>query len=139
MEQVYLEIKNYGHDDQKKKLIGGVVLTGGGSQLKHLKQLVEYITGMDTRIGYPSEHLAGDTQKSDTSPILATAVGLLMNALGQQVKKDFESVPSDESEIADNTIADNTSDIFESNPMSSKRKSILDRWVEKFKEFLDNA
>ena len=44
MEQVYLEIKNYGHDDQKKKLIAGVVLTGGGSQLKHLKQLVEYIT-----------------------------------------------------------------------------------------------
>jgi cell division protein FtsA len=139
MEQVYLEIKNYGHDDQKKKLIGGVVLTGGGSQLKHLKQLVEYITGMDTRIGYPSEHLAGDTKKSETSPILATAVGLLMNALEQQVNKDFESVPSDESEITDNTIAENTSDVIESNPMSSKRKSILDRWVEKFKEFLDNA
>ncbi len=139
MEQVYLEIKNYGHDDQKKKLIGGVVLTGGGSQLKHLKQLVEYITGMDTRIGYPSEHLAGDTKKSETSPILATAVGLLMNALEQQVKKDFETVPSDESEITDDTIAENTTDVFESNPMSSKRKSILDRWVEKFKEFLDNA
>ena len=139
MEQVYLEIKNYGHDDQKKKLIGGVVLTGGGSQLKHLKQLVEYITGMDTRIGYPSEHLAGDTKKSETSPILATAVGLLMNALEQQVKKDFESDPSDESEITDDTTAENASDIFESNPMSSKRKSILDRWVEKFKEFLDNA
>ena len=139
MEQVYLEIKNYGHDDQKKKLIGGVVLTGGGSQLKHLKQLVEYITGMDTRIGYPSEHLAGDTKKSETSPILATAVGLLMNALEQQEKKDFESVPSDESEITDDTIAESTSDVFESNPMSSKRKSILDRWVEKFKEFLDNA
>ena len=139
MEQVYLEIKNYGHDDQKKKLIGGVVLTGGGSQLKHLKQLVEYITGMDTRIGYPSEHLAGDTKKSETSPILATAVGLLMNALEQQVKKDFETVPSDESEITDDTIAENTSDVFESNPMSAKRKSILDRWVEKFKEFLDNA
>ena len=50
---------------------------GGGSQLKHLKQLVEYITGMDT-VGYPSEHLAGDTKKSETSPILATAVGLLI-------------------------------------------------------------
>ena len=115
------------------------MLTGGGSQLKHLKQLVEYITGMDTRIGYPSEHLAGDTQKSETSPILATAVGLLMNALEQQVKNDFETVPSDESEITDDTIAENTTDVFESNPMSSKRKSILDRWVEKFKEFLDNA
>ena len=55
------------------------------------------------------------------------------------MKKDFESVPSDESEITDDSIAENNSDVFESNPMSSKRKSILDRWVEKFKEFLDNA
>ncbi|MBE9489832.1 MAG: cell division protein FtsA, partial [Bacteroidetes bacterium] len=44
VEQVYVEIKNYGHEEQKKKLIAGIVLTGGGSQLKHLKQLVEYIT-----------------------------------------------------------------------------------------------
>ena len=78
IEQVFLEIKNYGHNEQKKKLIAGIVLTGGGSQLKHLKQLVEYITGMDTRVGYPSEHLAGDTQDSVSSPLFATAVGLLM-------------------------------------------------------------
>ena len=44
VEQVYTEIKTYGHEEQKKKLIAGIVLTGGGSQLKHLKQLVEYIT-----------------------------------------------------------------------------------------------
>ena len=139
MEQVYLEIKNYGHDDQKKKLIGGVVLTGGGSQLKHLKQLVEYITGMDTRIGYPSEHLAGDTQKSETSPILATAVGLLMNALEQQEKNDFESVPSEENEAVEDQKDEDSSQAVDPNPMSSSRKTILDRWVEKFKEFLDNA
>ncbi|MFZ3274419.1 MAG: cell division protein FtsA, partial [Lutibacter sp.] len=53
IEQVYLEIKNYGHEEPKKKLIAGIVLTGGGAELKHIKQLVEYITGMDTRIGYP--------------------------------------------------------------------------------------
>ena len=75
------------------------MLTGGGSQLKHLKQLVEYITGMDTRIGYPSEHLAGDTQKSETSPILATAVGLLMNALEQEENQDFESVLSEKMKL----------------------------------------
>ena len=139
MEQVYLEIKNYGHDDQKKKLIGGVVLTGGGSQLKHLKQLVEYITGMDTRIGYPSEHLAGDTQKSDTSPILATAVGLLMNALEQEENQDFESVLSEKNEANGDQKNDDSLKAVDPNPMSSNRKTILDRWVEKFKEFLDNA
>ena len=79
IEQVYLEIKNYGHEEAKKKLIGGIVLTGGGSQLKHLKQLVEYVTGMDTRVGFPGEHLAGDTNNSN--PIFSTAVGLVMKAI----------------------------------------------------------
>jgi cell division protein FtsA len=46
----FTEIKAYGHEDPRKKLIAGIVLTGGGAQLKHIKQLVEYITGMDTRI-----------------------------------------------------------------------------------------
>ena len=138
IEQVHLEIKNYGNDEQKKKLIGGIVLTGGGSQLKHLKQLVEYITGMDTRIGYPSEHLAGDTNKSHTEPMFSTAVGLLLNALegeiydsGQEKNMDELSMEKDESE------SNNSSEL--SSEINIKRKSILDKWVEKFKEFLDNA
>lgn len=139
MEQVYLEIKNYGHDDQKKKLIGGVVLTGGGSQLKHLKQLVEYITGMDTRIGYPSEHLAGDTQKSDTSPILATAVGLLMNALEEQTRDDISDETAAESHMDDQNPDQPADGVRAPHPISSNRKTILERWVDKFKEFLDNA
>ena len=139
IEQVYLEIKNYGHDDQKKKLIGGVVLTGGGSQLRHLKQLVEYITGMDTRIGYPSEHLAGDTHKSETSPILATAVGLLMNALEQKEKNRFESTETEESKSPDDSLEIKPDHEEEAILMQPNRKTILERWVEKFKEFLDNA
>ena len=87
IEQVFLEIKNYGHEEPKKKLIAGIVLTGGGAQLKHLKQLVEYITGMDTRIGYPNENLAGDSDESLSSPQYATAVGLLMNGLNRLDKQ----------------------------------------------------
>ena len=133
IEQVFLEIKNYGHNDQKKKLIGGVVLTGGGSQLKHLKQLVEYITGMDTRVGYPSEHLAGDTTEIVSSPLFATSVGLLMSALVELpagVSTD-ESVDKDFKDIKDNNQS--SKDIIQ------QRKSILDRFGEKLKEFLDNA
>jgi cell division protein FtsA len=81
IEAVNAEIKNYAQGDQKKKLIAGIVITGGGSQLKHLKQVVEYITGMDTRIGYPNEHLAGNSSSEIASPMYATAVGLLMGAL----------------------------------------------------------
>jgi len=136
IEQVYLEIKNYGHDEQKKKLIGGVVLTGGGSQLNHLKQLVEYITGMDTRIGYPSEHLAGDTESSDTSPMYATAVGLLMNALEHNKAVVHEEPPAVENEVESLKTEDLK---LQKNPISSSRSTILERWVEKFKIFLDNA
>ena len=138
IEQVHLEIKNYGNDEQKKKLIGGIVLTGGGSQLKHLKQLVEYITGMDTRIGYPSEHLAGDTNKSHTEPMFSTAVGLLLNALESEIYDSNEEKNMDEhSSIKEESQSNDSSEL--SSQINVKRKSILDKWVEKFKEFLDNA
>ena len=67
-------------------MIAGIVLTGGGAQLKHIKQLVEYITGMDTRIGYPNEHLAGNSDEEISSPLYATAVGLVMNSMRNNTK-----------------------------------------------------
>ena len=134
IEQVFLEIKNYGHDEQKKKLIAGIVITGGGSQLKHLKQLVEYITGMDTRIGYPNEHLAGDSEDSQTSPVFSTAVGLLMTALKENL--DTNELIVDNDSVEDN---EETSIKDLSNPENSKRSTIFERWTEKFKEFLDKA
>ena len=142
IEQVYVEIKNYGHEEQKKKLIAGIVLTGGGSQLKHLKQLVEYITGIDTRIGYPNEHLAGNSDKEVASPLYATAVGLVMNGLehGYYNNKQEEAIEEEEEVIIEeeNTITDTVEEqeeIIVENP----KKSIFDRWSEKFRDFLDNA
>ena len=140
IEQVYLEIKNYGHEDQKKKLIAGIVLTGGGSQLKHLKQLVEYITGMDTRIGYPNEHLAGDSDQEIASPTYATAVGLLMNSVenkhrNEKRKEEASAEASDEDFVLEN-VAETES---QSAAMGRERKSVLDRWADRLKEFLDNA
>jgi cell division protein FtsA len=82
IEHVDFEIKNSGF---KKKLIAGIVVTGGGAQLKHITQLVEYITGMDTRIGYPNEHLASGNEEI-TKPLFATSVGLLMKGLEKQEK-----------------------------------------------------
>lgn len=133
IEQVYLEIKNYGHNEQKKKLIAGIVLTGGGSQLKHLKQLVEYITGMDTRIGYPSEHLAGDSSEEVSSPMYATAVGLLMDAIESQPTLDAAEIPE-----ADDAQTDHESETI-SQKTQIARQSSFEKWVEKFKTFLDNA
>ena len=107
----------------------GIVLTGGGSQLKHLKQLVEYITGMDTRIGYPNEHLAGDTDKTMTSPLYATAVGLVMNAAANQLPTlDEAEEPVAEGETAQPLPV---------KPL--KRSSVIDRFTEKLKTFLESA
>ncbi|MEZ4757703.1 MAG: cell division protein FtsA [Flavobacteriales bacterium] len=75
LEHVHFEIKNSG---MEKQLIAGIVLTGGGAQLKHLKHLVELMTGMSTRIGYPNEHIAKSAVEDVTSPLHATGVGLVM-------------------------------------------------------------
>ena len=99
IEQVYAEVKLYGHEDPKKKLIAGIVLTGGGAQLQHIKQLVEYITGMDTRIGYPNEHLAGDSDEELSSPLYATAVGLVMNSIRNNTKSATPFVEMKKEEI----------------------------------------
>ncbi len=83
IESVVSEISNYQQNDPRKKLIAGIVVTGGGSQLKHMGQLVEYLTGMQTRIGYPNEHLASGYQKELASPVYATSIGLLSMALSE--------------------------------------------------------
>ncbi len=136
VEQVYVEIKNYGHEDQKKKLIAGIVLTGGGSQLKHLKQLVEYITGMDTRIGYPNEHLAGDSDQEIASPLYATAVGLLMNAIEN---KGRNPIYQEETRNEEELVLEGHPERRATERSKSERKSVFDIWSEKLKDFLDNA
>ena len=78
-EHVYYEIKCSGYE---KKLIAGIVITGGGSQLKHMAQLVEYVTGMDTRIGYPNEHLSQGMIDEVNSPMFATGIGLVLKGFG---------------------------------------------------------
>lgn len=75
IEIVQNEIMQSGH---YKKLAGGIVLTGGGSQLQFISQLFEYMTGLDTRIGYPNEHLGKSVIEEVKSPMYATSVGLVL-------------------------------------------------------------
>ncbi|MCK4678787.1 MAG: cell division protein FtsA [Bacteroidales bacterium] len=83
IEHIHFEIKNSGCEN---KLIAGIVLTGGGAQLLHIAQLTEFITGMDTRIGYPNEHLGQDVPEEIASPMYATGVGLVMIGLERAEK-----------------------------------------------------
>jgi len=142
VEQVFLEIKNYGHEEPKKKLIAGIVLTGGGANLKHLKQLVEYITGMDTRIGYPNENLAGDSDEIFSTPQYATAVGLLMNGLNRLDKKNIKIKQQQAiEEAAVNKVEkqEKKEVVKEVEEPKEPKKSIFDKWGDKFRDFLDNA
>jgi len=154
IEQVYAEIKLYGHDESKKKLIAGIVLTGGGSQLQHIKQLVEYITGMDTRIGYPNEHLAGNSSEELSSPLYATSVGLVMESLRNQTNsatpfvemKTVEPVVAIAPEpVIENVVEDVVEEVKQTTPTVSKesqerkKKYDFNNLLGKIKEFLDNV
>lgn len=81
---VAYHLKQVGLDN--KMLNGGVVLTGGGSQLKHLIQLTEFATGMNARIGLPTEHLAPNHIEELKKPMYSTCLGLILKGYN-----DFEN------------------------------------------------
>ena len=89
---IHHEIKNSGYE---RELIAGIVVTGGGSQLKHLQQLFEYLTGMDARVGYPNEHLADSKDHRVTSPMYATGVGLVIKGF-EQKEREFPEYANQE-------------------------------------------
>ncbi|MFO7935810.1 MAG: cell division protein FtsA [Bacteroidales bacterium] len=89
IDAVIYEIENSGYMDH---LSAGIVLTGGGAMLKHLNQLVKFKTGMDVRVGFPSERLAADTPDEVNQPMFSTSVGLLLKGLEFYEEKQEEMV-----------------------------------------------
>jgi cell division protein FtsA len=86
LEQVLYEIQVSGFERQ---LIAGVVLTGGGARLKHIKEYSELITGIDTRVGMPDEHIdpQGNASFEDLShPMYATGIGLVIYGILEEEK-----------------------------------------------------
>ncbi|MCK9451301.1 MAG: cell division protein FtsA [Bacteroidales bacterium] len=99
LEHVYYEIKNSGFE---RRLIAGIVLTGGGAMMKHIDQLAAFVTGMDVRIGYPNEHLAKGTDEELASPMYATGIGLVIEGIArhdneeevERLKSSSDPIPS---------------------------------------------
>jgi cell division protein FtsA len=91
---IMFHIENSGYAD---KLGSGIVITGGGAMLKHLKQLFHYKTGMEVRIGYPGDQLAGEAENIN-EPCYATGVGLLMKGFDYIDKHPEEYVVTEKIE-----------------------------------------
>ncbi|MDY3521607.1 cell division protein FtsA [Riemerella anatipestifer] len=108
LEMVNTELKAYGAHEKKRKLIAGIVLTGGGSNLKHLRQLANYITGFDSRIGYANEYISNDKNQHLKSPEFATSIGLLMESLSIRDKKT-NSLVQEEVSVSNQVVTDKTS------------------------------
>ncbi len=89
---VYHEIKASGYEN---KLMTGVVLTGGGSLIRNLKQLVAYVTGKETRIGYPNEHLGAASKDVIVSPMYSTGVGLALKGFEYMVQHPDQFLDAD--------------------------------------------
>ncbi len=158
MEQTYLEIKNYGHDEQKKKLIAGVVMTGGGSKLKHIRQLTEFITGMDVRIGLPNEHLAGGQSEKLSSPEFATATGLLIKGLERKMNisesTEADIIIDEMQSEAEEVVSNFDQPIAETQPVKeshnemekeverkqeSKNITFFEKWADKFRQMFNET
>ncbi|TAE86927.1 MAG: cell division protein FtsA [Bacteroidetes bacterium] len=119
-ESVLYQIKSSGLE---RKLNAGIVITGGGSQLKDLSKLVEYVTGMDSRIGYPNEHIAKSIVDEIKSPMYATGVGLVIKGLNETSEV-----------IAETTHEQQETDI----KTTKKTGGFLGSWLEKGMAWLND-
>ncbi len=99
VEFVVEEIRTSGYHG---KLGAGIVLTGGGSQLKGIDTLFKERTGYEVRLGWAEEGVGAESVEGTSSPSLTTAVGLLAMALASDTQvspvKAGKRVASEKSE-----------------------------------------
>lgn len=135
---VLWEVRRSGFE---KKLIGGIVLTGGGSLLRDIDKLCEYHTGMITRIGIPIEHLAHGYDEQVCSPIYATGIGLLMKAAEQQALTADNYNATQSVETQSNSVATNEKpskkEQIEDEEVEDRRESWLENMFKKTKEWFE--
>jgi cell division protein FtsA len=78
LNQIQKAISESGYE---KKVRAGIVLTGGGSSLRHLKDLCHYALGRNTRIGIPDIGFVNSIPTELKDPMFATALGLLKHGV----------------------------------------------------------
>ena len=128
IEHIAYEIHTCGYGN---KLTAGIVLTGGGSLLQHISQLFEYRTGMDTRIGYPNEHLGKCKIDLIKSPMYSTGIGLVLTGFDSlDLRKKNQSQLSHEVSAK----RDGTKDWF-NRIINGTKKLLIDEEVDDTKSY----
>jgi cell division protein FtsA len=143
MDFVTYHLKQVGLDN--RMLNGGIILTGGGSQLKHLLQLTEYVTGLNARIGFPNEHLSGGHIEELAKPMYSTCIGLILKGYNdfenrnKQFENDFMKVEAKgimQEEPVTPVAPEFTAVTEETVPMKMKQRKTLKGFMDTFKNNL---
>ncbi|MFZ1496818.1 MAG: cell division protein FtsA, partial [Saprospiraceae bacterium] len=113
LDHVLWEIKRSGYE---RKLLGGIVLTGGGSLLRNIEKLTELHTGMHTRLGLPIGHLAHGYAEEVSSPIYSTAIGLLLKGIDEKSQKETLAATTQANAKSDTITENNVSEEAVQNP-----------------------
>jgi len=114
------------------KLGAGIVITGGGSLLKHLPQLISFKTGLDVKIGYPNEHLAGNTDEKLNHPMFATSIGLLLE--GYEILDKQNKIETG-NKVKEAKTIEKPEEVKEE---KKKKKPIFDNIMQKFGNFFED-
>lgn len=112
--------------DVDQELFGGIILTGGGSELKNVLQLTEFITGLNARIGYPVEHVAASDIEQLQNPRFSTCIGLILRGYDDYEsgkKKSSNRLKSEELRLE----AHSPTIDLEVNPIQSKEVEMQDK------------
>lgn len=129
IDQVFFEIKSKKFD---KKLIAGIVLSGGGAKMKDAVQLTEFITGIDTRVGTPQDHLGGSITEEITHPMHATGIGLILEGLKKLDKEDKLNKNPMAVKFGENVFEENEPETIEEDIVEEEKSG------KKNKKFSDN-
>jgi len=140
IDAVMFEIESSGVAD---KLSAGVVITGGGSLLRHLPQLIKFKTGMDVRIGKPNEHLSADSGEEINQPLFSTGVGLVLkgfenygeNPRFEDTEESAKLPLGEQVKVAEEKMAVGSEE--KRSRSQSKKSGILDNMKKRFTEIFE--
>lgn len=137
MEEILLYVRNEIEiSGLQRRLLAGLVLTGGGSKLKNAVQLTEFITMLETRIGLPNKNLAPSNIHGVDNQIYATGIGLIIKGMDKLSTENHQE-PVVEKVVEKPTIVENTAAPENTIPVVleiNKPEPIVEEPMEKLKK-----